>query len=78
MSKKITFSLEISDEDFEKLLKTSKHMDYSSIEDLLKYNLWNSRCPLVDTDVITSETVVIEWVMEEFLVKMLDVIRHLG
>lgn len=73
MSKKITFSLEISDEDYDvleymnnrnnksrRLHSTISHSGDKSIEDYLGSRLFNCRKGLVNTFQISNYTAVIE------------------
>lgn len=64
MSKKITFSLEISDEDYEALVKQNKHYRDSSkdipVDVYLRGRLWSCRYNLLNTFQISNYTAVIE------------------
>lgn len=64
MSKKITFSLEISDEDYEALVKRNTHYRDSSkdipVDAYLRGRLWSCRFNLLNTFQISNYDVVIE------------------
>jgi hypothetical protein len=64
MSKKITFSLEISDEDYEALVKRGNHYRDKSkdapMDVFLRARLWGCRYNLLNTFQISNYDVVIE------------------
>lgn len=64
MSKKITFSLEISDEDYEALVKRSRHYRDKSkdipMDVFLRARLWSCRYNLLYTFQISNYDAVVE------------------
>ena len=64
MSKKITFSLDISDEDYESLVKKGTHYRDKTknipIDVFLRARLWSCRYNLLETYQISNYDVVIE------------------